>query len=103
MRKSKFSSEKSSNDSYVTPKLERIFLVNVAFVDALKYETYRLHDKSPSYDGKKAARTAKLAQRMETITKPYKFDDADPVTVLSFLGKFKRACDSNGVSEWVAM
>lgn len=34
---------------------------------------------------------------------PYKIDDADPISVLSFLGQVERACDSNGVSEKVAM
>lgn len=39
---------------------------------------------------------------METIMKPYRFGDESPGTVLSFLGQFKRARDSNGVLEGVA-
>lgn len=50
-----------------------------------------------------AARTATLEKRMETIMKPFKFVDSNPVTISFFLGKFKTACDCNGVSESVAM
>lgn len=50
-----------------------------------------------------AARTAKLAKRMETIRQPYVFDDRNPVAILSFLGQFKKACDSNGVSKDASM
>lgn len=103
MRKSKYSSEESFDVSCVAPKLERIHPMNVAFADALNCKNYRLHDKSLSYDGMTAARTAMLAQKVDTIMRPCKFDDANPVTVLSFMEQFKRTCDSNGVSKGVAM
>lgn len=101
--KSHYTSGESSDNGSFTPKLERVHPVIKAIADAFNYETYQLHDRSLSYDGKKAARTAKLAKRMDTIVKPYKFDDDDPITALAFLGQLKRACDSNGVSEGVAM
>lgn len=63
---------------------------------------YRLHKRSHRYDVNMAAHTAKLAKRMVTIMKPYRFDDGNSVAV-SFLGQFKRADDSNGLSEDVAM
>lgn len=103
MKKSQYSSRENSDESYVAPMLERIYPVNVAFADAFNYETYCLHDKSLSYDGKKAARYAKLPQRMDTIMRRYMFNDSDPVTVLYVLEQFKRACDSNGVSEDIAI
>lgn len=40
---------------------------------------------------------------MQTVMKPYKFEDSDQVKILSFPGQFKRACDSNGVLEGLAM
>lgn len=77
--------------------------VNVVFANAVNYRTYRLQIRSRKHSGKIGARTAKLTKRMVTITKPYKFKDSDPVTILSFLGQLKRACASNGVSKGVVM
>lgn len=85
------------------PKLYGIRPVNIALADAVDYSTYRLRNRFQKHKGKKAARTAKLAKIMETIMKPYKVDDSDPVTILSILGQSERACDSNGISEKVAM
>lgn len=50
-----------------------------------------------------AARTAKVAMCMETIMKPYRFENADVMMLLSFLGQFKNACDFYEVSESVAI
>lgn len=50
-----------------------------------------------------AACTGKYAARMETLMKAYKFDDKEPITILSILADFKRACDSNGVFEGIAL
>lgn len=77
--------------------------VHVSLADSLDYRTYRLHNRSPRYARKFAASTSKLDKQMKRFMKPYKLADYDPVTILSFLGNFKRACDSNRVSEVVTM
>lgn len=76
---------------------------NVAFADSVNYRTYRLHSPSQIYNGKMAARAAQVAKRMRPIIKPYKFEDSDQATKLSFLRQLKKACDSNGVLKGVAM
>lgn len=76
--------------------------MSLAFDYVLDYQTYCLHICSLGYNGKTAARTAKLVKQMETVIKRYKSEDSDPVTILSVLGQFKQACDSNGVPEGVA-
>lgn len=93
----------SKEDDTSTMKLDIIHLGNVVFADSVKYKTYRLHSRSQKYSGKMAARTSKVEKRMDTIMKPYKFENSDPVTKLSFLGQFKIAIDSNSVSEGVEM
>lgn len=50
-----------------------------------------------------ATQTAESAKHMEAIMTPYEFGILDLATILSFLKKFRRACDSSGVSENVAM
>lgn len=85
------------------PKLTVVHSVIVAFAEAPEYKTYWLHNRFLNYKGKTEARTAKLAKHMETIMKPYRFENGNPVTVLLFLRQFKRACDSNGVSESATM
>lgn len=92
----------SSENKPIKIKLQVIQSVNVAFTDASNYRTYHLYICSLRYDGKIAARTAKLAKRMEMIMKSYKFEDSDSVMILSFLGQFRRACDSDEISESVA-
>lgn len=77
--------------------------VNVAFTDTVNYRTYRLHNHSQKYDENMAGRTAILAKRMETILKFDEIGNLDPVTVLVFLGQLKRACNADGVSEFVAV
>lgn len=58
---------------------------HVAFADVVNYKIFWLRNRSQKYNWKIKARTAKLAKRMETIMKPYKFEDSGPVTILSFL------------------
>lgn len=48
-------------------------------------------------------RTARLVKCMETNSKPNLFDNANQVTILSLLGKFKGACDANETWEGVEM
>lgn len=48
------------------------------------------------------ARTGKHSKRTKTLMKAYKFDDKDPIAALLFLVQFKRACESNKVSEGMA-
>lgn len=62
-----------------------IYLDTVAFAYVLNYKIYVLQNPSINYNGKFAARLAKLAMRMGTLMKPYRFEDDDPVTILSFL------------------
>lgn len=75
----------------------------MAFDDTLDYRKYRLLNCSLRYNGKMAMGTTKLAKRIEIIMKTYRFQDSDPVTILSFMGQCKKACDSNRVSESAAM
>lgn len=84
-------------------KLHVIHPVKAAFAYDIDYRTYRFYNYSQKYNVKMAARTAKLAKRVETIIKPYKFENLDPVTILLFLGQFKRASDSSGILEEIAM
>lgn len=77
--------------------------VNAACPEALDYRTYRPHKRSLRYNGKMATGMAKMAKRVESIMKPYRFNASNPVTVLSYLRQYKRACDSNEVLERVAM
>lgn len=76
--------------------------VSAAFGGALDYRTYLLFNFFLRYNGKKTARAAKLAEPaklMVRIRNPYKFEDSDPVTALSFQRQFERACDFNGRCE----
>lgn len=77
--------------------------MNVTFADALNSRSDQLLNQFHFYNGKVAVRSDISAKRMETTIKPFRFDDADPVTVLSFLEQFKEDRDSKEASEAVAM
>lgn len=93
----------SSNEEQLkAPKLQVIHPMNVAYAGALDYRTFRSHSHSFRCNGNVAERTVKLAKCMGKIVKPYKFDSSS-ASILSSLEQFKRACDSNGVLEGVAV
>lgn len=72
---------------------------SVVFAATVDAKTYRLHNRSQTYNGKMAAWTAKLVKCMEIIMESHKFEESDPVTKFSILRHFKRACHSDCVSE----
>lgn len=73
------------------------------FTIAFDFTTYGLQNRINRYDKNMAERTAKLVKQMETSIKPYNFGDFVCVTLLSFLGQLKKACDSNGLPKGLAM
>lgn len=85
------------------PKLEVLHATDSHFQNVFDYKTYRLLNKSQTYDGKMVARTGKNTKRMETLIKVYKFDDKVLITISRFIAQFKRARNSNEVSEGKAL
>lgn len=50
-----------------------------------------------------ASKMGKYFNRMKTLMKTYKFDDKASISVLRAFVQFKGACDSNEVSEGMAL
>lgn len=70
---------------------------NQRFRKVLSYKNYRLLNRNPSEKGKIRRRVASWTKRMSTSVR--KFDGTDPISVLQFLAKFKRAADNNAIPE----
>lgn len=49
------------------------------------------------------ARIGRYVKRMKTVMKAYKFYHKHPIIALSFVAKFKRACDFDEVSDGMAL
>lgn len=64
------SSTPSREERLKASELQAINLVNVTFADALDYRKFRQHNHVFRYYKKMAARTTKLAKRMEKIMRP---------------------------------
>lgn len=73
------------------------------FQTFFNYNNYRLLDRSQTCNRKMTDKKGKYVKRMETFMNTYKFDENGYFTVLRFLVQFNRACDSNKVSEGIAL
>lgn len=74
----------SNEEQPEVPRLQVILPVNVAFFDSKNYWMSRLHNHSLCYNEKMDSRMAKLLKRVKAIIKPYRFDENNLVTPLSF-------------------
>lgn len=93
----------SEESNMSAPKLNMTYLIIVAFADNVSHKIYRVDNWFKVYDEEMTARTARFEKRAETIIKPSKFGNSDPMMILPFSGQVRRACNSNGVSKTVAM
>lgn len=100
------SASDSSSDSDASDKRHKRSLrktltelnpANRRFRKVLSYKNYRLYDRSPKEGGKVRRKVSSWIKRMQISVK--KFDGTDPISVLSFLAKFKVAADNNGIPE----
>lgn len=80
-----------------------LHVVNSYVCKAVIFQTYRLFNKSRMYKGKLAARMGKYATRTESMIKLCMFDNRDLITVYSIFGQSEWPCDTNEVSERMAL
>lgn len=85
------------------PTLMVLHTTDSDFKNVVAYKTYCHRVRSQTYNEKMAACTCKYTTRTETLMKVYKFDDRNSIRPLRVFAQFKRACDSNGVSENMAL
>lgn len=82
---------KNSDAEAWTHKLIVLHSAYSHFQIVANYETYRVLNKSQTYNENISAHTCKYSKRMETLVKAYMFDGWDPTTILHSLAQFRRA------------
>ena len=81
-----------------------VIIPNIAqYRELVDYRTYRLMDRSTTFDSSAAKRISKVYRRMQAADRTLKFNGKVPLKILEFLWKFKFACDRNGVHEGIAV
>lgn len=93
----------SNNAKGRAPELNILHATNSHFQDVANYKIYNQLENLQTCNVKMTARTGKYAERMDTKMRAYKFDNKNSTTTLYFLTQFKRACDSNEISESTAI
>ena len=74
------------------------------FGHVLDYRTYRLANRKQTYGPKQARKMGRLAKSMAHSFGGYPpFSGKEALKIFSWLRKFKKACDDNGVSEGMAL
>lgn len=74
------------------------------FARVLDYNTYRLRNRATKYGTKEASKMGRTAKNMKHSFGGYPpFSGKEPLKVFSWLRKFTKACDDNGVSEGMAL
>lgn len=74
------------------------------YTRVLDYRTYRLANRKQTYGPKQARKMGRLAKSMAHSFGGYPpFSGKEALKVFSWLRKFKKACDDNGVSEGMAL
>lgn len=66
-------------------KLDILHAANGDFRNVSHYKMYRLLDKLQTHNRSRTSRAGTHVMCMITLMKAYKFDDKDPITVLSFI------------------
>lgn len=98
--------DEARDECYVL-RLPILHVTNSHFRNVVNHQTYCLVNKSQGYNGKLAARTGKYVKEVESVMKPCIFHEHNPITILRFLGRFKRSCSSNKISQkmssWVLL
>lgn len=95
--KSSISSMMNSDANDKASELMITSATNHQFQNVSNYITYRLLDKSETYNKKMAAHVIKYAKRTEMLMKACKCFAKDQITILRFPAQFRNKCDSNGV------
>lgn len=74
------------------------------FSRVLDYNTYRLRNRIEAYGAKEAGKVGRMAKNMKHSFGGFPpFSGKEPLKVFSWLRKFTKACDDNGVSEGMAL
>lgn len=102
-KRSSESSTTSCDAEERSPSLKVLQARNSHSYSSITYKTYRLFDRSHTYNKKMAVRTGKHGKRMEKLMKEYKICDKILITTLCFLAQVTRAYDSNGAFERIAI
>lgn len=82
--------EKGSHYRDTAPNLKVRHATNSLFQSVNNYIYHRRLHRLQTYSKKMAAKTSKYLKQIETLMKPYKFDDKDLTTTLRFFSQFRR-------------
>ena len=77
--------------------------LNDWYKTACDYRTYRLDDRDKKLPKGKSEKMVRYKRRLEPVMQSRKFSGTDPVTVLSFLNWFQKACNMGEISEGIAV
>lgn len=84
-------------------KVKGLYATDSQILNMHYHKTYRLTNKSHSYNSGMATHMDRYFRRVEILMKAYNLSDKDSITVLHFLVQLYRACDSNRVSEGIVL
>ena len=77
--------------------------LNDWFKKACDWKTYLLRDRSQKLPDGQSERMLRYRKRLDNYLKNKEFDGSDPITVLSFLKKYRGACNKAELSEGQAV
>lgn len=73
------------------------------FTRILDYHTYRLRNRSATYGIREARKMGRVARNMHSFAGFQSFSGKEGLKVFTWLRKFVKVCDDNGVSEGMAL